>query len=754
MKKHKYLNLAAKKIVRLSTALVTVSVLTFALTSQNTLPFFGSYDESINAANDVGHGDVDTLKVALANWRENYEANGGSPDVLKISLGYSKVLSEGFTQARGQLELNLKSGAVVVQTVGLGVGNYDLWLVDNQNGSVKPTNKDKMIQVGSVNVANGKTKLETQLNRDQLLGLALDSVILTKAGQSPANAIVIAGAPDLMHKLYYADKPWITTAMSDFSHQSPKQSLAFEFLLPKAANASTVSDLTPVLGALVANGRQIFHNETFGGNGRTCGTCHRADNNFTLDPNYIMKLPQSDPLFVAENNPALADLENPVLLRKHALILTNVDGPGVDIFRSVPHTLSMATTAKSESLTAGGDFIADQAFANATGWSGDGAPGSGSLREFTLGAVAQHMTKNMSRYADIDFRVPTDAELDAVEAYVLSLGRSKDYPVYKIAFNDPLTQAGKVLFDTKQNPCSDGAAQVTHLTVAANLNANPPVLAEYSAATCASGSTVQGKTANCNGCHQNAGGRSSTTNANPTRNTGVENFKIHPARLLKPDMAFDGGFGKGAATCGPDGAACYGDGRFNTQPLIEAADTPPYFHNNAVSTLEEAIASYNSDAFNTSPGSLTSKAADRKVKLDSTQVVAMASFLRAINALENIRLSDRLDNQAKQIGNLATARELAKLAAEENQDAINVLKEGVLGNNWKAVLKLERASYYQNLAQLAPIQALRNSLLQQAISQKQQARNLIASCNQSATASSTVVVPPAGNQYDCSEIGF
>jgi hypothetical protein len=132
----------------------------------------------------------------------------------------------------------------------------------------------------------------------------------------------------------------------------------------------------------------------------------------------------------------------------------------------------------------------------------------------------------------------------------------------------------------------------------------------------------------------------------------------------------------------------------------------------------------------------------------------MASFLRAINALENIRLSDRLDNQAKQVGNLATARDLAKLASEENQDAINVLKEGVLGNNWKAVLKLERASYYQNLAQLAPVQALRNSLLQQAINQKQQARNLIASCNQSATAPSTVVVPPAGNQYDCSEIGF
>ena len=33
---------------------------------------------------------------------------------------------------------------------------------------------------------------------------------------------------------------------------------------------------------LVEQGRQIFFNETFDGNGRTCGTCHRAADNFAL----------------------------------------------------------------------------------------------------------------------------------------------------------------------------------------------------------------------------------------------------------------------------------------------------------------------------------------------------------------------------------------------------------------------------------------------------------------------------------------
>lgn len=38
---------------------------------------------------------------------------------------------------------------------------------------------------------------------------------------------------------------------------------------------------------LVEKGEQIFLNETFGGNGRTCGTCHRQTDNFGLSPAFI-----------------------------------------------------------------------------------------------------------------------------------------------------------------------------------------------------------------------------------------------------------------------------------------------------------------------------------------------------------------------------------------------------------------------------------------------------------------------------------
>ena len=328
--------------------------------------------------------------------------------------------------------------------------------------------------------------------------------------------------------------------------------------------------------------------------------------------------------------------------------------------------------------------------------------------------------------------------MDAIQAYLLSLGRSKDYPVYQLHFVDALTESGKILFDTKQNPCTHGTEQT----------GNP--------ATCPAGETVaQGLTANCNGCHQNAGGRSSSTHANPTRDTGVERMAVHPARLIKPDLAYDGGFGTGESSCGPNGdRPCYGDGRFNTPPLIEAADTAPFFHNNAVSTLEQAIAAYNSDAYNTSPGALTSKLADRTVKLDSTQVVAVASFLRAINALENLRLSDRLDNQARQVRNKARARHLAGLGLAENEDAIRVLKEGVLGSYWRVVRKLEKAADYQRRASAARSPVLLRSLLTKALAEKGEARRMIAACDPGAPVPPTVSVPPEGTLYTCGELGL
>jgi mono/diheme cytochrome c family protein len=200
---------------------------------------------------------------------------------------------------------------------------------------------------------------------------------------------------------------------------------------------------------LIERGRQLFTNETFNGNGRTCATCHPASNNFTIDPAFIAKLPANDPLFVAETNPDLAKLENSKALRQHALISENVDGfdrPAV--LRGVPHTLGLPV-----SMAPDDDADSDQVFPDGTkpvsalGWSADGSPEDGSLRQFAVGAVRQHFTKTMDRVEGVDFRLPTDDELDALEAFQRSLGRQEEVDLAALTFLDDAAQRGKDLFE-------------------------------------------------------------------------------------------------------------------------------------------------------------------------------------------------------------------------------------------------------------------------------------------------------------------
>ncbi len=378
----------------------------------------------------------------------------------------------------------------------------------------------------------------------------------------------------------------------------------------------------------VAEGERIFFNEMFNGNGRTCGTCHRTEDNFGLTPAFIATLPPDDPLFVAETNPNLAqNFENPRLMREFGLILENQDGFD-DLannfnMRGVPHTLAQGTSIAS-------------AAGPRTGWSGDGAPGDGSLRAFSTGAVIQHFPLTTNRVAGVDFRLPTDEELDALEAFMLSLGRQEDLDL-------PLPLKGVV------------AARGQEIFLDNTL----------------------GK---CNACHFNAGANGDPNifgdAGNLNFDTGVEDLPDQPADLTGELVPPDDGFG------------IPGDGTFNTPPLVEAADTGPFFHNNSVETIEGSVAFYNGDAFNNSPaGQLLVGATGSGINLDATQVVEVAAFLRVINALENIRETVDLLERSQESG--ANAGSLLARALEETGDAVFVLAGG--GLHPRAVAHLERA---------------------------------------------------------------
>ncbi|MDH3290223.1 MAG: hypothetical protein OEO20_01785 [Gemmatimonadota bacterium] len=407
----------------------------------------------------------------------------------------------------------------------------------------------------------------------------------------------------------------------------------------------------------VVEGERLFFEETFNGNGRTCGTCHRAEDNFGLSPAFIATLPPDDPLFVAETNPDLAEnFENPRLMRAFGLIVENQDGFD-DLannfnMRGIPHTLALRTSVNS-------------AQGPQTGWSGDGSPGDGSLRAFTTGAVIQHYTRTLNRIPGVDFRLPTDDELDAIEAFMLSLGRQEELEL-------PLPLKGVV------------AARGQEIFL----------------------DNASGK---CNACHFNAG-----ANGNPAIfgegagnlnfNTGVEDLPDQPAdltgELVPPD----------------DGQGSPGNGNFNTPPLVEAADTGPFFHNNSVETIEGSVAFYNGDAFNNSPaGQLITGATGSGINLDGTQVVAVAAFLRVINALENIRETIALLERSRQ-ASPARARVLLGRALEETGDAVFVLRAGGLHPEAVGQLEASRALIEQALG------AYSGSLIEGAMRAQERAR--------------------------------
>lgn len=392
--------------------------------------------------------------------------------------------------------------------------------------------------------------------------------------------------------------------------------------------------------ALIAKGRDLFFHETFGGNGRTCGTCHRQEENFTLTPAFIATLPKDDPLFVAEFVPALKqNFENPRLMREFGLIQENLDGfdslATRFTLRGIPHTFALGASIASPA-------------GPRTGWSGDGAPADGSLRSFAVGAVIQHFTKRLDRVPGVDFRLPTAEELDALEAFQLSLGRQQDV-VLPLPLRGTTPARGQSIF------MDDGLGK-------------------------------------CNICHSNAGATTSLGGkniGNANFNTGVEDLPDQPARSVGELVPRDDGF------------RTPGDSTFNTPPLVEAADTGPFFHNNSVQTIEGAVAFYDGEAFNNSPAGRFLASIDPEgasIELDATQIVAVAAFLRVLNGLENIRqaMEDLKVAGATGFFDGQKGREMLGRASHETDDAIAVLEGG--GLHPEAVAELRRAREFTERA--------------------------------------------------------
>lgn len=392
---------------------------------------------------------------------------------------------------------------------------------------------------------------------------------------------------------------------------------------------------------LIRKGRDLFLNATFGGNGRTCATCHPEENNFTIDPKFIATLPDEDPLFVHEFDPQLAELEDATLLRKFGLFLENVDGfYKPPVFRSVPHNVGLKTSIEHNDPN-----LAAHNIGHALGWSGDGSA-NGTLNGFAVGAIIQHFPKTLNRIEGVDFILPTQEEKDAIEAFMLSLGRQEEIDLVNMDFKSSVVNLGKQLFFS---PTSGP----------------------------------------CNACHTNAGANSLNIEGKINFDIGVENLLAAPHKIENPNIARDAGLG---GDFNPKGG--FGNGSFNTPPLVEAADTPPFFHNNAVNNIESAVAFYTSDAFRNSPAA---KHLGSDVNLDTSEVQAIAALLRTLNCLENIRSSLAVDKKVRAYNDIPKGKEKLYPALFDSEDAYQVL-EGMEYNLYGNASDLLKEAYAQELA--------------------------------------------------------
>jgi len=684
----------------------------------------------------TGIGSSSTLKVAYDNWSKTYSS--ANPKGPVLTMQWTRGLSTEFSRAKGIAQLDMEKGMVSVRIKGLeNPETSDVWLVDNLAGagrSLLPEEGDNMVKVGSLQFDGEKAWLDGKVAN--LANFSVDMIVLVKRDGNPTKDGVLFGTTSLFQKIYhFADQaaPW--------QQVSTKSNNNFSLISSAEAVGVTPDGFRGLDAALINEGRRLFFNETFSGNGRTCGTCHREDDNLALSLKTIARLPDNDPLFIVEQpfrldgsvNALFGDfrMEKPALMRKVGLILENLNGfreldgsfTNRINMRAPQHVLSIRTTLAPPPAVAFDDGTlpvdpSDLVFAERTGWSGDGTPTgfrqdffdsngrdlTGSLRDFTIGAIVQHFTLTLERSGasvdengvprQPDFRFATEAELDAMEAFMLSVGRQEpNDDLNTLTLSDELANRGRRnfmgfnVFDTTPN---DGR----------------PVLS-------------------CNSCHFNGGSNTDPTFAfdpgvSPNHDLAdlaanggsipSHNRSFGPQVERLVDQAGDvivqvvddpsvagNCFSQGLAAVplipgdapGVDSLGCdanpvdngfgFGIGddlagqraatnRFNAPVVFEALDNPPFFHGHQINTVEGAVAFYATNRHMRNGEFLPAI-----VPLNGSQVINVARFIRVMGADFNAESAVTLAEKALRLSSRRDRKINAKLALAETIDAIELL---------------------------------------------------------------------------------
>lgn len=445
----------------------------------------------------------------------------------------------------------------------------------------------------------------------------------------------------------------------------------------------------------VDEGFRIFTTETFGGNGRTCSTCHIPEKNFNITAADIEALPQEErEKVLASGNP---DLENEEIVEVLALFninqgfgegsAGNIDEPEGPFRASMSigglgfSTLNRYVCRPGQTTPAGtpctpgvgglpgNNLIVDDGVRDIMlGWAGDGSlvemfpydetnPNAEpqdceeaidmfaadltnlekALMTFSLAAVKTHFPITQNRVPGVDFRCPTIEELTNLAVFQKWLGRRFELDIRKLDFKALQADEGRDIFSSKTASC-----------VACHVNAGA--------------SDTQGRVKNFPfpflpepDFNNERDEPLEIIGANKASRNGIAFFEPElddfvSAKIANqsevppfaPFNAFDEGDGVNRSG---------GEFGFNVQSIIEAVRKTQFFHNNAiVGTIEDAIGHYFTDKFDNSQGGGAVRGAfrgglsgqDALNALGGVEAInKMGFFLRALSSVYSIADCER-----------------------------------------------------------------------------------------------------------------
>src|SRR4030095_14186893 len=114
----------------------------------------------------TGLGSTETLESSYRIWTADFEKNGGERNII-LPMSSSQGMSTQQPGAYGLATLNLIEKKVSVEVRGLAeTQELDFWLIDNKTGqgTILPEDGDDLVKVGSLKIAGGIAKLDTEFS--------------------------------------------------------------------------------------------------------------------------------------------------------------------------------------------------------------------------------------------------------------------------------------------------------------------------------------------------------------------------------------------------------------------------------------------------------------------------------------------------------------------------------------------------------------------------------------------------------------